>query len=172
MSVEIRVRYDALVAAIEEALAAEGIPEHVRRVEAELMAEADLMGVASHGVRMLPLIVTAIRDGRANPDPQLRLVRDYEAVCVLDGDRGLGRFVSVRGMEQAVARARRFGVGICVANRVSHWGRAHAYAYLPRAGDDRHLHHQCRSQHDRVGIAAACRGQQSPGHRCAAGRGQ
>ena len=129
LSVGIRVRYDALVAAIEEALAAEGIPEHVRRVEAELMAEADLMGVASHGVRMLPLVVTAIRDGRANPDPQLRLVRDYEAVCVLDGDRGLGRFVSVRGMEQAVARARRFGVGICVANRVSHWGRAHAYAY-------------------------------------------
>ena len=101
LSVGIRVRYDALVAAIEEALAAEGVPEHVRHVEAELMAEADLMGVASHGVRMLPLVVTAIRDGRANPDPQLRLVRDYEAICVLDGDRGLGRFVSVRGMEQA-----------------------------------------------------------------------
>lgn len=129
MSAEIRVRYDALVATIEDVLAAEGVPEHVRRVEAELMAEADLVGVPSHGIRMLPLIVTGIRDGRANGDPQLRLVRDHEAVCVLDGDRGLGRYVSLQGMEQAIARARRFGVGVCVANRVTHWGRAHAYAY-------------------------------------------
>lgn len=129
MSGEIRVRHDALVATIDAVLAAEGVPEHVRRVEAELMAEADLLGVPSHGIRMLPLIVTGIRDGRANRDPQLRLVRDHEAICVLDGDRGLGRYVSAQGMEQAVNRARRFGVGVCVANRVTHWGRAHAYAY-------------------------------------------
>jgi LDH2 family malate/lactate/ureidoglycolate dehydrogenase len=38
-------------------------------------------------------------------------------------------------MDQAIGRARRFGVGLCVATRVAHWGRAHAYAYrAARAG--------------------------------------
>lgn len=129
MNSEIRVRHDDLVRTIEDILAAEGVPEHVRRVEAELTAEADLLGVPSHGIRMLPLVVKGLREGRANADPQIRIVRDHDAVCVLDGDRGLGRYVSVYAMTQAVERARRYGVGVCVANRVTHWGRAHAYAY-------------------------------------------
>lgn len=135
MTTEIRVPFDRLVAAIDRVLAAEGVPEHVRRIEAELTAEADLMGVPSHGVRMLPLVVQGLRDGRTNGNPQLILVRDDQAVCVLDGDRGLGRYVSHKAMEQAIARARRFGVGVCVVNRVTHWGRAHAYAsQAARAG--------------------------------------
>lgn len=129
MESEIRVQYGALVRTIEETLAAEGVPEHVRRVEAELLAQADLMGVPSHGVRMLPLIVKGLREGRTTADPKLRLLRDHDAVCVVDGDRGLGRYVSVYAIERAIERARRYGVGVCVANRVSHWGRAHAYAY-------------------------------------------
>jgi LDH2 family malate/lactate/ureidoglycolate dehydrogenase len=31
-------------------------------------------------------------------------------------------------MEHAMERARRFGVGVCLARHTSHWGRAHAYA--------------------------------------------
>jgi hypothetical protein len=65
-----RVPYPVLVATIEQALAAEGVTEDVRRVEAELTAEADLMGVPSHGVRTLPLVIRSIRSGRINPDPK------------------------------------------------------------------------------------------------------
>ncbi len=54
MNSEVRVRHGDLVRTIEDAVAAEGVPTHVGRVEAELMAEADLLGVPSHGVRMLP----------------------------------------------------------------------------------------------------------------------
>ncbi len=128
MSDEIRVEHGVLVETITQVLAAEGVPEHIRGVEAEVMAEADLLGVPSHGIRMLPLLVKGLRGGRANPNPQLTILRDHAATCLLDGDRGPGRYVSVQGMAEAVARARRFGVGLCVATRVTHWGRAHAYA--------------------------------------------
>jgi LDH2 family malate/lactate/ureidoglycolate dehydrogenase len=100
----------------------------VRRVEAELTARADLMEVPSHGVRMLPGVIRAIRAGQVNPNPQPAIVRDRLAACLLDGDLGLGRYVSAYGMDLAIGRARQFGVGLCVAGRVSHWGRAHAYA--------------------------------------------
>jgi len=36
-------------------------------------------------------------------------------------------------MQAAVERARRFGVGACLATSTTHWGRAHAYACLAAA---------------------------------------
>jgi len=124
----IRIQHLTLVSVIRDALEAEGVPAPVRDVEAELMVEADLLGVPSHGVRGLPGLIKALREGRANRAPRLQLKREHAAVCVLDGDNGPGRYVALRGMEHAVDRARHFGAGICLAVNTTHWGRAHAYA--------------------------------------------
>jgi LDH2 family malate/lactate/ureidoglycolate dehydrogenase len=125
----VRIKYEALVGAVREVLAAEGVPSPASDVEAEVMAEADLTDVPSHGVRMLPGLVRAFREGRVKRDPQLKLLRERAATCVLDGGDGPGRYVSVQAMQHAVERAKSFGVGVCLATRVTHWGRAHAYAY-------------------------------------------
>ena len=116
--------------AIDEALERERVPPDVRAVEADLMTEAELHGVPSHGLLMLPRLLAGLRDGRASRDPDVRIIRDAAAACVLDGDRGPGRYLGVRGMQAAVERARRFGVGACLATNTTHWGRAHAYACL------------------------------------------
>jgi len=92
------------------------------------MAEADLRGVPSHGVRMLPGLVQGIRDGRICRDPEVRLLKEHVATCVLDGALGPGRFVANEAMQQAIARSRTCGIGACLAVRTSHWGRAHHYA--------------------------------------------
>ncbi len=128
MAGEIRIRHKELIRAIDQILAAEGVPPAVREVEAEVMAEADLMGVPSHGVRMLPGLVRGLREGRASRDPRLQVVRDRAAVCVLDCDNGPGRFISVRAMQHATEKALSAGAGACLAIRTTHWGRAHAYA--------------------------------------------
>ncbi len=124
----IRIGHSDLVSAVERVLAREGVREDVCRVEAELAAEADLMGVPSHGVRMLPLLVRALRERRASRNPVFRTVRESPAVCVLDCDDGPGRYVSVQAMNRAMERAGINGVGACLAIRTTHWGRAHAYA--------------------------------------------
>jgi LDH2 family malate/lactate/ureidoglycolate dehydrogenase len=129
MAEGIRVPYRVLVETIEQALARAGVPQPVRGIEAEVMAEADLLGVPSHGVRMLPLLLKGLREGRVNPHPSVQLLAEHAAICLLDGDYGPGRYISVRGMEQAVERARRFGVGLCLMIHTTHWGRAHAYAW-------------------------------------------
>ncbi len=125
---EIRIPHAQLVTLIRDALAQVDVPAPIRDIEAEVMAEADLLGVPSHGVRMLPGLINGIRERRADPNPHLAITRTRGATSVLDGDNGPGRYVSVRAMELAVERAREFGVGVCLATRVTHWGRAHAYA--------------------------------------------
>ncbi len=129
MSEEIRIQPEKLVAVIEQTLASVGVPAPICAIEAEVMAEADWLGVPSHGVRTLPLIVRGIREGRATANPQITTIRERAATCVLDGDNGPGRYVSVTAMHHAIERAKQFGIGACLATRVTHWGRAHAYAY-------------------------------------------
>lgn len=131
----IRVPYQDLIRTIDAALAGEGMPEAVRRDEAELTADADLMEVPSHGVRMLPGLIRTLREGRINADPHPHILQDHPATCLLDGDFGPGRHLSRYGMALAIERAREYGIGLCVATRVSHWGRGHAYAcQAARAG--------------------------------------
>lgn len=128
MDDEIRIPHPALIAAVERALDDAGVPPPVREVEARIMVDADVQGVPSHGVRMLPALLDALRRGTVKADPQVYLRREYGATCLFDGDRGPGRFVATRAMDHAIGRAGRFGVGMCVAQHASHWGRAHAYA--------------------------------------------
>ncbi len=129
MPEEIRVEHETLVALIRQTLAGVGVPSPISEIEAEVMAEADLLGVPSHGVRMLPGLVQAIREGRATANPQVRVLRARLASCLLDGDNGPGRYLSVYAMDRAVERTQQFGVGVCLLTRATHWGRAHAYAY-------------------------------------------
>ena len=112
---EIRIKHEHLVTLIAQTLASVGVPAPTRDIEAELMAEADLLGVPSHGIRMLPGLVRGIRDGKANPNPQIKILRERAATCLLDVDNGPGRFVSVQAMNHAIARAKSFGIGACVA---------------------------------------------------------
>jgi LDH2 family malate/lactate/ureidoglycolate dehydrogenase len=132
---EIRVPHARLVATIRDTLAAVRVPLAIAEIEAEVMAEADLLGVPSHGVRMLPGLVRGLEEGRANPQPQIKVLRERAATLFIDGDNGPGRYLSVYALRQAIERAKQFGVGVCLATRVTHWGRGHAYAYrIAQAG--------------------------------------
>lgn len=130
MADHVRIGAGTLRRIVCDALAREGVPPHVRDVEADLMTEAELHGVPSHGLLMLPRLLAGLKDGRARPDPHIRVVRDSAATCVLDGDRGPGRYVGVQGMRAAMERASRFGIGAALVIETTHWGRAHAYACL------------------------------------------
>ena len=127
-SSDFRIPYEKLCAAVQAALQAHGLPADVARVEAAIMAEADLHGTPSHGVRMLPALLRGFDEGRAKTQPAMRVLREFGAICVLDGDNGPGRHVASTAMQMAVDRAKQFGVGVCLATRTTHWGRAHAYA--------------------------------------------
>ena len=100
-----------------------------RKLESIIRDTLASIGVPSHGIRMLPGLMRGIREGRATANPQIKILRERAATILIDGDNGPGRYVSVQAMQHAIDRAKKFGVGVCIATRVTHWGRAHAYAY-------------------------------------------
>jgi len=123
-----RILWDDLRQFIHAVLRKTGVPEDVASLEAEIASEVDLFGVHSHGVQLLPTVVEHIQKGLINPAPNLRTITDFQASVLLDGDRGIGRYVSAMAMDEAVRRAGRFGIGIVCLRGASHWGRGHSYA--------------------------------------------
>jgi LDH2 family malate/lactate/ureidoglycolate dehydrogenase len=127
MSNSLLVPFELLKQNVFSRLVAAGVIPEEASVEAEIMAEADLHGVASHGVRMLPPLLSAIAEGRINPKPAISIARAFGAITVIDYDNGPGRYAAHHAMQQAMRLAGDFGVGVCLAKNTSHWGRAHAY---------------------------------------------
>ena len=123
-----RVAVAALLATCRGLLEAAGVPAADAEVAAAAIVEADLRGVPSHGVSLLPGYLTRLEAGGLNPRPRLAVVSEAPALVVLDGDGGLGHVVATRAMDLALERARSSGVGACAAGHSSHFGMAATYA--------------------------------------------
>jgi LDH2 family malate/lactate/ureidoglycolate dehydrogenase len=112
-----------------EVLRAWGMPEPTARRTAAIMVDADLRGIDSHGISMLPGYATKLAAGGLRVDATSEVVHDDgRAVAVIDAHAGLGHVVTEQAMDFASERARTFGVGVAVVRNSHHFGAAGYYA--------------------------------------------
>jgi len=107
----------------------------VSRADAELAADvlvmADLRGVDSHGVsNMLRSYVDGYNDGRLNPNPNVRIVRETLAAATIDADGGLGIITAPKAMEVAIRKAKETGIGVVSVANGKHLGMASYHAMM------------------------------------------
>jgi LDH2 family malate/lactate/ureidoglycolate dehydrogenase len=98
------------------------------RSVAESLVEADLRGIGSHGVLLVPMYVQRIRAGSVSRAEVAEVVRDKGAVAVLDGRHALGQLTGDQAMRLAVEKARTYGVGAVTVRHAFHFGGAFRYA--------------------------------------------
>jgi len=113
---------------VEKVLQAAGVDQEKAEVATDVMLEANLCGVDSHGVRMLPGIVKLIRNKKIDPKGEIEIINESPVLAHLDGNRVLGCVIGVYAMELAVEKATASGVGLVVVKNSTHWGRP---AYYP-----------------------------------------
>jgi LDH2 family malate/lactate/ureidoglycolate dehydrogenase len=101
---------------------------------ARVQIEADLRGMHSHGMRAIPMYLERIQSGVINPRPMIQ-VTDQGLAAIIDGDDGPGQVVASRAMEECIARAGRFRVGLALVRRSNHFGAAGYYAGMAVASD-------------------------------------
>lgn len=122
--------YAAHRAQLETILAAWGMPAHFAQRTAEVMSWADLHGIDSHGISMLPAYYERHQSGRVNVRAQPRILRETPVSALVDGDGGLGHEPSRQAMETAIAKAQGVGMAaVCVRNS-SHFGACGFYAKM------------------------------------------
>src|SRR5919112_5805934 len=105
-----------------------GFPGAQATTMADVLTEADLLGIDSHGITLVPLYDELIQSGMVVTAPHIRVVREFGATAVIDGGGGFGQAPSVRAMDLAVEKARAFGIGAVGVRNSNHFGAAGLYA--------------------------------------------
>jgi LDH2 family malate/lactate/ureidoglycolate dehydrogenase len=89
---------------------------------------ADRRGVHTHGLVRLPSYCRNVRGGEVAVDAVPRIERARGPAAWVDGRRAFGAVTGTFGMDAAVERAGRHGVGLVVARGCNHFGAAAYYA--------------------------------------------
>jgi LDH2 family malate/lactate/ureidoglycolate dehydrogenase len=126
----VQVPFQDLELFVAAVFAALGVPADEAGLCADVVIAADRWGIASHGVnRVKPYYYDRIRSGLQSPVTHLEVVRDGPTTAVVDGHHGMGQVIASRCMDLAVAKARRFGMGMVAVRNSTHYGIAGYYAW-------------------------------------------
>ncbi|MBS0560205.1 MAG: Ldh family oxidoreductase [Proteobacteria bacterium] len=122
--------YETHRAQIEAILRAWDMPEDNARITAEILSWADLHGIDSHGMSMLPGYDRYRRNGRANMQARPSIVRETPVSALVDGNGGLGHVPAEFAMRTAIAKAQTSGMAIAAVRNSAHFGACGFYTKM------------------------------------------
>jgi LDH2 family malate/lactate/ureidoglycolate dehydrogenase len=101
-----------------------GMPPEDARLLAGTLVQADLWGHQSHGVLRLGWYLARLHSGvmKAVSNPQI--IMDGGAIALVDAADGVGQVVCAKVAEDAVARAKKHGIGAVGIRNSNHFGTA------------------------------------------------
>lgn len=111
-------------------LAAWGMAPAAAAETADILAWADLHGVDSHGMSMLPTYDAWRRAGKIVPAAAPRIARETPVSALVDAGGGLGHVPGAFAMRKAVALAKTSGIGVVVVRDTAHFGACGYYTML------------------------------------------
>ncbi len=125
---ERRASVEKLAAFSFSVLTAVGADEESAEATTGAMLHASLLGVDSHGIRLLPFYADCLREGICKLKPAIIVSHPRRSAVLVDADGGLGHLPTYRAMDEACAIARDTGIGMGVVINSTHFGAAGAYA--------------------------------------------
>ena len=125
---DLQLPVEQLQAFAVEVLRAAGADDVSASGAARALAHASLLGVDSHGFRLLPIYVESLRTGLVNGRPNIARHYPRPAAVVIDADGGMGHAPTYMAAEAACGIAGEQGIGLGLVLRSSHFGAAGAYA--------------------------------------------
>jgi len=122
--------YERHRAQLEAILLAWGMPEDNAATTADILSWADLHGVDSHGISMIPGYDRLRRSGRANLRARPRIVRETSVSALVDGDGGLGHVPARFAMQTAIDKAKQSGMAVAAVRNSAHFGATGYYTLM------------------------------------------
>lgn len=109
-------------------LEAKGVPAANARLQADLLLEAELRELPSHGLQRLPLILSRLDEGLANARAHGIGTWRRRSFLSVDGERGLGPVVMVQAMQTMRPILDETGIAIAAIRNANHIGMLAYYA--------------------------------------------
>ena len=119
---------DELTAWSATLLEAASYPRPAAQLTAESLVAANLRGVDSHGVQLLPYYIEQVERGDMDPAARGHVVSESGACLLYDGANGPGQCAATDCCAHAVHLAYKHGVGLATARDSNHFGAAAYWA--------------------------------------------
>ncbi len=120
---------------VEAALGSTGLSQADARITAEALVSTDMLGVFTHGSKLLAGYLKKLQGGGYPPDAAPRIEREGPAWAIVDGQAGLGQVGCQFALETTMKKAGPLGVAFAALRNTGHIGAAgHFAAKAARCG--------------------------------------
>ena len=108
-----------------------GVPAEDAAIVGDVLIEADLRGVSSHGlIRLSTYYGNRLKKGYMNPLTPTKVIKETDTTISFDGGNGLGQVNSYRAMAACIEKAKKSNIAIATVNHSNHYGIAGYYAMM------------------------------------------
>jgi len=122
-----RIPYEPLRQFCEKVFSGYGFDEEQSRRITEVLLDADLGGIESHGVQRLIRYHQEITGGLVKVDAEPEIVTETPVSATIEANDAMGQLVGIQAMDLAVEKAKRCGVGMVAVRNSNHYGIAGYY---------------------------------------------
>lgn len=135
-----KVNYQKLLDRTIELFVEAGLCHKHAFTSAEAVCTASLRGTDSHGIRLIPHYIEAIKAGRIDAKAEFEFIMTSSSTGILNAKHGIAHAAVSDAMDHAIELAKKAGVGFVSVKKSNHCG-AMAYYGLKAA------------KHDMIGLA-------------------
>jgi L-2-hydroxycarboxylate dehydrogenase (NAD+) len=113
-----------------------GVPASDAEIVGDVLIEADLRGVSSHGlIRLSSYYGNRLKKGYMEPVTETTTVKETDTTIAFDGNNGLGQVNSYRAMAACIEKAKKSSICIATVKGSNHFGIAAYYAMMALSQD-------------------------------------
>lgn len=129
------ISHQKLESFAERILLASGVDEPKAKLVAHSLIAANLRGVDSHGLQLLPFYVEQMEHGNINVAAEGHIASHSGTCMIYDGENGIGQVIAERCCQHAIRLGKFHGMAMVVARESNHFGAAAFWAQrLSEAG--------------------------------------
>lgn len=128
MNEDYRIQAEALKNFGEAILQKVGVPQQHAIETADILVDANLKGIDTHGIYLCNLYARRLEKNLINPAPEFHFEKKRSGVGILDADFSLGQPATLEAARLAVQLAKDAGVGVVTVKNSNHFGATAYYA--------------------------------------------
>ena len=125
-----RIQESALRACMERIFEREGFDAEDARRIADVLMQADLFGIESHGAQRLMYYHRNIQSGSVDLHAKPEILRETPVSALVDAHFAMGALSGVFAMNKAIEKAKASGIGMVAVRNSSHYGIAGYYTLM------------------------------------------
>lgn len=96
----------------------------------DVLLDADLSGIESHGIQRLIRYHHEVTEGYVKLEAKPEIVKETPLSATIEGHDAMGQVLSVKAMQMAIDKAKTYGVGIVAVRNSNHYGIAGYYTRM------------------------------------------